>query len=46
MNDEDRELIKRLYGLDKDQVFEAEKLYNRSEFSICAAAKVIRDKSK
>jgi hypothetical protein len=46
MNDEDRILIKRLYGLSDKQVFETEKLYSRSSFSICAAAKVIRDKPK
>lgn len=46
MNDDDRALIKRLYDLNDDQVLEAEKLYYRSGFSICAAAKVIRDKTK
>ena len=46
MNDEDRELVKRLYGLSDEEVLETEKIYNRSGLSICAAAKIIRDKTK
>lgn len=41
MNKEDKDLIKRLYDLTDDEVFEAEKLYMRSSFSICKSAKII-----
>jgi len=46
MDDEDRKMIKELYGLSDDEVFEAEKLYNKGSFSICKSAKIIRDRRK
>ena len=38
---EDKNLIVELYGLNGDEIKEAEKLYHRSTFSICAAAKIV-----
>tara|TARA_R110000851_G_scaffold273794_1_gene426429 strand:+ start:217 stop:420 length:204 start_codon:yes stop_codon:yes gene_type:complete len=41
VTDDDRNLLKELYGLNKDQISRAEKSYYRSEKSLCACAKLI-----
>lgn len=46
MNSEDKALIKKIYELSDEEVFEADKLYRRSGFSVCAAAKVIINRRK
>jgi hypothetical protein len=43
-SNDDKSLIIELYGLNSEQVFEAEKLYVRSSFSVCASAKIIKGK--
>ena len=40
----DKGLVKKLYGLTDSEVFDAEKLFIRSSFSVCGAAKVIKDR--
>jgi hypothetical protein len=43
-NSHDKDLVKRIYDLTELEVFEAEKLYVRSSFSVCKSAKIIKDR--
>jgi hypothetical protein len=43
-SNDDKALIIKLYGLNSAQVFESEKLYVRSSFSVCASAKIIKNR--
>jgi len=41
---EDKDLITRVYGLTKEEVLEAGKLYRKGIFSVCKAARVIKER--
>jgi len=43
---EDKNLVIELYGLNKDELRSTEKLYHRSSFSVCAAAKIVLGRRK
>ena len=44
INDDDRDLARRLHDLTDKQLFEAEKLYYRSSMSYLAAARTIKNR--
>ena len=43
VTEDDRNLLKELYGLNGDQIFRAEKLYYSSGRSLCACGKLIKE---
>lgn len=42
----DRKMIKRIYGLGKEDAFDVEKLSSRAQISLGAAAKIIANRKK